>query len=287
MILRNAERQQAKIKLALQGPSGSGKTYSAIVAAKGLTKNLSKVCVIDTENGSADLYAHLGEYKVISLIKPYTPERYIQAIELAEGAGMECIIIDSISHCWEYLLDFHASLAGNSFTNWSRITPRLNNLVSKMLSSSAHVIATLRVKQDYVLQDKGNGKMVPEKVGLKSVQRDGFDYEFTIVFDIDVHHFATCSKDRTGLFVGSTPFTINEDTGETILNWCKAGVPLESVKDLIDNAATLQDLTEVYKQYTSYYPQLEAEFVAKKALLTNTIIQPDKKEQNGIGSTIH
>ncbi len=94
MILRNAERQQAKIKLALQGPSGSGKTFSSILLAKGLTNDLSKVCLIDTENGSADLYAHLGDFKVITLVKPYTPERYIQAMELAESAGMECIIID-------------------------------------------------------------------------------------------------------------------------------------------------------------------------------------------------
>lgn len=164
MILRNAERQQAKIKLAVQGPAGSGKTYSSILIAKGLVNGLSKVCVIDTENGSADLYAHLGDFKVITLSKPFTPERYIQAIDLAENAGMECIIIDSISHCWEYLVDFHASLTGNSFTNWSKITPRLNNLVTKIQTSGSHILATLRVKQDYVLQDKGNGKMVPEKV---------------------------------------------------------------------------------------------------------------------------
>ncbi|MBK6365293.1 MAG: AAA family ATPase [Saprospiraceae bacterium] len=287
MILRNAERQQAKIKLALQGPSGSGKTFSSILLAKGLTNDLSKVCLIDTENGSADLYAHLGDFKVITLVKPYTPERYIQAMELAESAGMECIIIDSISHCWEYLVDFHAGLTGNSFTNWSRITPRLNNLVSKMLTSNAHIIATLRVKQDYILQDKGNGKMIPEKVGLKSIQRDGFDYEFTIALEIDIHHFANCSKDRTGLFINASPFKITEDTGKQILEWCKAGVTLTTVKDLIQKAVSLQDLTEVYKQYTSYYPQLETEFISKKALLTNTFLKPEITEQNGIDNTIH
>jgi Rad3-related DNA helicase len=99
MQIRKAERKLAKIRLALQGPAGSGKTYSAILLASGLIGGLSKVCIIDTENQSADLYAHLGDYLVLPLPKPHTPERYIEAIELAEKEGMQCIIIDSISHC--------------------------------------------------------------------------------------------------------------------------------------------------------------------------------------------
>ena len=98
------------------GSAGSGKTYSSILLAKGLTKgDLSKVAIIDTENGSADLYADLGNYNVLSLAPPYTPENYIKAIELCEKEGMEVIIIDSISHAWDELLDFHSKLAGNSW----------------------------------------------------------------------------------------------------------------------------------------------------------------------------
>jgi hypothetical protein len=287
MIIRNAERKLAKIKLALQGPSGSGKTYSALLIAKGITGNLQKVCVIDTENGGADLYAQLGEYKVITLPKPSTPEKYIQAIEIAENAGMECIIIDSISHCWEYLVDFHATLAGNSFTNWSKITPRLNALVSRILASKTHVISTLRVKQDYILQDKGNGKMIPEKVGLKPVQRDGFDYEFTIVFEIDINHFAISSKDRTGLFVSSPPFKIDESTGETILDWCNSGISADKVKVLIQETKTLQELTEIYKLYTEYYPALEEEFTKQKATLNKIFVNPLNTINHGNANNIH
>jgi len=287
MNIRKAERKQAKIKLAIQGPAGSGKTFSAIQLSKGLVGELSKVCIIDTENGSADLYAHLGDYLIIPLSKPFTPERYIQAIELAENSGIECIIIDSISHCWEYLLDFHAGLSGNSFTNWSKITPRLNNLISKILSSTTHIIATLRVKQDYVLQDKGNGKLVPEKIGLRSIQRDGLDYEFTIVFEVDIHHFATCSKDRTELFSNTPPFIISQETGNKIADWCASGISIDTVKLYIDNATDLQQLTEVYKSYPSYYPLLETEFLTKKALLTNSILNQTKQSQNGIANINH
>ena len=111
MQLRQSSRTQAKIKLALQGCSGCGKTMSSLLLAYGLTSNWSKIAVIDTENSSADLYAHLGNYNVLSLDE-YTPEKYIEAISLCEKAGMEVIIIDSISHCWDYLLDFHANLQG-------------------------------------------------------------------------------------------------------------------------------------------------------------------------------
>jgi len=234
MQLRQSERKQAKIKMALQGSAGSGKTYSSLLLAKGLTNgDLSKVAIIDTENGSADLYSHLGNYNVLTLPPPFTPENYIKAIDLCEKSGMEVIILDSISHCWDELLDFHSKLAGNSFTNWAKVTPRQKSFVDKILQTNAHVIATMRTKQDYVLNQK-DGKFIPEKVGLKSVQRDGLDYEFTLVFDVDIKHFAVSSKDRTGLFMGKPEFIISENTGKKILDWCNAGVKVQ--EDKIDES---------------------------------------------------
>ena len=202
MELRQAHRKQAKIKLALQAPSGGGKTYSALLLASGMTV-WSKIAVIDTENHSADLYAHLGEFNVLQLSKPFTSERYISAIEICEQAGIEVIIVDSITHEWEGsggILDIHGNLPGNSFANWAKMTPRHNAFVQKILESPCHIICTIRTKTDYVLSEK-NGKMVPEKVGMKGITRDGMDYEFTIVFDLDLKHNATTSKDRTGLFM--------------------------------------------------------------------------------------
>ena len=181
--LRVSSKKQAKIKLALQGCAGSGKTYSALLLAYGLCNDWTKIAIIDSEHGSADLYAHLGAYNVLSLSDNFTPETYIQAIEICEGAGMEVIIIDSISQCWDTLLEYHAGLQGNSFTNWQKVTPRINAFMQKVLQSGSHVICTMRCKQDYVLSEK-NGKMIPEKVGLKAVMRDGIDYEFTIVLSL-------------------------------------------------------------------------------------------------------
>ena len=149
MELRKAERKQAKIKMGLQGPSGSGKTMSALLIAYGMTGDWNKIAVIDTENHSSDLYAHLGDFQVLALSQPFSPENYSKAITVCEEAGIEVIIIDSISHEWEGkggILDIHGAMIGNSFTNWAKVTPRHNSFVQKILQSPCHVIATIRLK---------------------------------------------------------------------------------------------------------------------------------------------
>jgi hypothetical protein len=251
MELRKTNRSQAKIRLALQGPSGSGKTYSSLLIAHGLCKDWNKIAVIDTENKSADLYAHLGEYNVITLTAPFSPERYIEAIAICEQEGIEVIIIDSLSHEWEGdggILDTHSQMLGNSFTNWSKITPRHNALVQRILNSHAHIIATVRSKQEYVLAEK-NGKQVPEKVGMKGIQRDGLEYDFTMVFELDLSHRATCTKDRTQQFSKNIPYQMSESTGEKISNWCNVIKPNDDkyVNDLIRGCKSIASLEILYR----------------------------------------
>jgi hypothetical protein len=273
MNLRMVSKRQAKIKLALQGCSGSGKTYSALLLAYGLCNDWSKVAIIDSEHGSADLYAHFGNYNVLSLQDNLTPEIYMEAIEVCENAGMQVIIMDSISQCWDTLLEYHAGLQGNSFTNWQKVTPRINAFIQKILNSESHIICTMRCKQDYVLSEK-NGKMVPEKVGLKAIMREGIDYEFTTVFDLNMKHQAVASKDRTNLFVGKPEFIITSTTGQMILDWCNEGVNLEMIKMQISKAKTLEELTAIYHQYPEWYQQLASDFMQKKVQLQEETSNP-------------
>jgi len=284
MELRTAQRRQAKIKLAFQGPSGSGKTMSALLLASGLT-DWSKIAVIDTENHSADLYAHLGEYNVLQLSKPFTPERYIKAIEVCEEAKMEVVIMDSITHEWDGsggVLSIHSAMAGNTFTNWNKVTLRHNAFVQKILESSCHIISTIRTKSDYTLTDK-NGKMVPEKVGLKGIQRDGIDFEFTIVFDLDIKHFAKASKDRTGLFMDQSEEVITPAHGKKILEWCNSGISLTDIKSQVSSARTVEKLREILKTYPQYRSQLEPLAISRKEELHAQIINKTKIGDNGTG----
>lgn len=203
---------------------------------------------------------------MLSLSENFTPEVYMEAIGICEEAGMEVIIIDSISQCWDNLLEYHANLQGNSFTNWQKITPRMNAFMQKILQSDCHIICTMRCKQDYVLSEK-NGKMVPEKVGLKAVMRDGIDYEFTIVFDINMKHQCVVSKDRTNLFISKPDFMITPATGQIIKDWCNDGITVEHIRSKIKLCKSIEELTSIYHQYPEWYQQLTSDFMSKKSEL--------------------
>jgi hypothetical protein len=269
MKLQIAERRQAKIKMALQGPSGSGKTMGALQIGFGLCQSWDRIAVIDTENYSASLYAHLGPYLVLNIQAPFTPEKYIEAINTCLRAKVEVIIIDSISHEWEGsggILDIHSNMTGNSFTNWGKLTPRHNAFVQAILQSPVHIIATIRSKQDYVLSER-NGKQVPEKVGLKGVTRDGMDYECTIVLDIDIKHNAVASKDRTGLFMDKPEFKITSATGEQILVWCQDGAaksPEDMLSEQIELCNTYEELKALYVNNPAFQAPMGKAFSKRK-----------------------
>ena len=282
MELRKAQRKQAKIKLALQGVSGSGKTMSALLLASGMT-DWSKIAVIDTENHSADLYAHLGDYSVLQLSAPFTPERYIKAIETCEEAGMQLILIDSITHEWDGsggILNLHGNMAGNSFTNWAKVTPRHNAFVQKILESNCHIISTIRTKTDYAMVEK-NGKYQVEKLGLKGITRDGMDYEFTVVFEIDIKHLAVATKDRTGLFMDKPEEVITLNHGKKILDWCNSGTSLSQIKEEISSAKTIDELRAILRNYPEYKKTIEPLAIARKEELATNIINLNPISGNG------
>ena len=266
---RKAARRQAKIKIGLQGSSGSGKSYSALLLAYGLAGDWSKIAVIDSENNSADLYAHLGDYNVVPISAPFPPEKYVEALQLCHQHQMEVVVIDSMSHEWENLVDAHSKMPGNTFQNWGKITPRHNAFVNAILQAPMHIIGTIRSKQDYVMSEK-NCKQVPEKVGLKGITRDGMDYELTVVFDIDTRHMASVSKDRTNLFVNKPDFQISADTGRNIKNWCnlnQAPLDLEPVKDInqeIMACQTLEKLYHLFKENPEFQESHKENFIQQK-----------------------
>ena len=231
ITFKKATRTQSKLRLALTGPSGSGKSWGALILAKGMG---GKTAVIDTERGSASLYSDLTEFDVLDLQAPYTPERFIEAIKAAESAGYDNLIIDSATHEWSGIggcLELVDEIArsrykGNTWSAWNDVTPRHRAFLDAMMQSPLHIIATSRSKTETAQTEGPNGKKQVVKLGMKAEQRDGFEYEFTIVLDL-VHdgHYATASKDRTGLFSGD-PKPITTATGKTIIDWLNSGEQL-------------------------------------------------------------
>src|SRR5215213_440538 len=258
MQLRKATRKKAKMRLGLSAVSGGGKTYSALIIAKGMAGDWDKIAIIDSENSSADLYAHLGDYNVLPIAAPFTPEKYIGAIKACEKAGMEVIIVDSISHEWDGkggCLEIVESLGGK-YQDWAKVTPRHQAFIDAIIHSPSHVITTVRRKQDYEMIKDGN-KIRIEKAGLKEITREGFEYELTINLELDTHHNATASKDRTQLFMGKAAFVPSEKTGEIVAAWCEQGEESFNIKpgsewyNKVDDCATQKELVELYQKNKS------------------------------------
>ena len=246
--LQVAERSETRIKLSIGGPSGSGKTCSALLLAYGLVKAANpgctddqcwaKICIVDTENGSAKLYSnfnvpntnyHIGKFFTVSLKPPYDATKFIESVHACEDAGMEVVIIDSLSAYWQGeggALDKQGKIAartGNSYTAWRDVTPEYNRVIDTILQSSCHVIMCSRAKMDYVQEKNANGKTVVRAVGMGLQSRDGLEYEASLHFMISVpDHVANATKDRTGLFDGKY-FVISPETGKEIYAWIASG----------------------------------------------------------------
>jgi hypothetical protein len=283
-MLRQATRTKAKIRLGLSAVSGGGKTYSAILIAKGLSNgDLSKVAIIDTENGSADLYAHMGNYNVLTLNAPFSPERYIDAIKTCEDAGMNVIIIDSITHEWDGkggCLQIQEQLGGK-YQDWAKVTPRHQAFIDAILQAKCHMITTVRRKQDYEMTKDAGGKMKVEKAGLKEVTREGFEYELTANIELDIRHNATALKDRTGLFMDQPQFIPSEETGKKLLKWCENGTPTTAEKvELIKTKLNMEEIPawfltpevkkEIHDLIKNSTLEPERQTIAKKSLATCT-----------------
>lgn len=264
MELRVAKKESVFLKIGISGPSGFGKTYSALLLAFGITNDWSKIAVIDTENESASLYSDLGQYLTLNLSAPYSPERYIEAIGLCERSGIECLIIDSISHEWEGkggCLEAHEQLGGQ-FAHWAKITPRHRSFIDAILQAKMHVITTVRKKQDYDLVKNDKGKMEPVKVGLKEITREGFEYELTLNLEIiNANHLAKASKDRTTLYDKLPEFVITSETGRDLIKWAKDGE---------DYALNLSQITELDK-LSEYFKSLSVQNQHKYAKLATEL----------------
>ncbi len=258
MKFEKAMRKKARLRLALTGPSGSGKTYSALLIAKGIG---GKVAVIDTEKGSASLYSDVADFDVLELEPPFSPERFIEGINAAEQGGYDTIIIDSITHEWSgvggclELVDViaKAKFRGNTWSAWSEINPRHRLFLDAILRTSMHVIATMRSKTE-TAQIEENGRKKVAKLGMKSEQRDGVEYEFTTVLDL-VHesHHANSTKDRTKLFSNADPVVLSEETGKRLLSWLDSGVnpneeALRHFTELASAAVSVEQLRSSFEE---------------------------------------
>lgn len=233
MLFKPASKKQARARVALIGPSGSGKTFSALSVATGLG---GRIAVIDSERGSASKYADKFAFDALDL-ETFSPETYVKAIEAAGAAGYDVLVIDSLSHAWtgkdgaleqvDKAVERAKARSGrdaNSFTAWREVTPMHNALVDAILLSRCHVLATMRVKTEYVLEENERGKKVPRKIGLAPIQRDGLEYEFDVVGDMN-EATLTVTKTRCSDLHRAVIREPGVDLGNQLSRWLSDGAP--------------------------------------------------------------
>jgi len=269
LVFKKAIRKARKARIAIAGPSGSGKTMTALRLAKGMLTD-GRILLLDTEKGSSTLYDTI-DFDQADL-PDFNYDTYLAALKQAGEAGYEVVIVDSLSHAWEEFLDQHNKMQGNSFTNWGKITPKYNQLIQAIVQFPGHIICTMRAKSEYVLSDKGNGKQVPERVGMGVIMRPGSEYEFDVVGMLDISHNMTIEKTRLQWLADKIVTKPDEKLGKEIREWLDSGAVTEhwyqvvglpddkrpaAEKYLTDNGAEYMKVLGVWKS-AKELPKLKA-----------------------------
>lgn len=226
--IKKAVKYEHKLRLGLGGPTGSGKTYTALRMACEIAKREGgRVLLIDTEHGSASLYAEEFDFDVIELTS-FAPDRYIEAIHVGEASAEHVVIaIDSLSHAWigkdgelEQVDKLAAKNHDNSFIAWRHITPQHNALVEALVGCKKHLIVTMRSKMAYELQeDAKTGKKAPVKLGMAPMMRDGIEYEFDVYAEIGIDHTLEISKTRCKKVDGYRVKEAGEELADILYEW--------------------------------------------------------------------
>lgn len=227
MGFQKAVKAKTKLRMAITGTSGSGKTFTALSVAQGLG---SKIALIDSEYRSASKYADKFDFDTLDISANTHPNEYSKAIELAVKEGYEVLIIDSLTHAWDATKKeverlTNASNSRNSYVQWAQGSKIWDALKATINKSNLHIIVTMRSKADFV-QEEVNGKKTVRKVGLAPEVRDGTEYEYDVVLDMNNDHYGSISKTRCDTLDGYTQEKPSKELGESLKAWLDDGVDL-------------------------------------------------------------
>lgn len=246
-----ASREAVKARIALTGPAGSGKTYTALAIG---TELHPKVAVIDTEHGRALDYADRFEFRHFAPTR-FDPRDLCALLARAAEHGYGCVVIDSLSHYWMGVggaLEIVDNTRGGGMAGWKEFRPIEARMIDALLGFPGHVIVTMRVKTSYVIEQDDRGKNVPRKVGLKPDQREGVDYEFGIVGEMDREHTMTVTKSTCPVLVDERIPKPGSDVAAALKEWISGGVMLPDALEYRDTVlkpeSTTQELRRLFNE---------------------------------------
>jgi hypothetical protein len=187
--IEQAEREGARLVVGLGGVSGGGKTFTALQLAWGMANyDSSKVGFICTENRRGRLYSDalkdaqgkVHKFLIGDLTPPFSPQRYIEAINAFVKAGVEVLVIDSVSHEFEGIggVEDIATAGNPKVPRWNDAKAQHKAFMNTLLQSPVHVIACMRAREKVKLV-KQDGKTVFEPLGVQPIQEKSFTFELT------------------------------------------------------------------------------------------------------------
>ncbi|MBM0229941.1 AAA family ATPase [Micromonospora sp. ATA51] len=252
-----ASRKKAKARIALAGPSGAGKTLTGLKLLYTLTgavtvaDGLERIAFVDTERDSADKYAVNPELPGVGDMTPeeaggygfmkfspikYDPRQLVELIDEAALAGFTGFMLDSASHYWfgpggilELVDLFARNHGGRSMDGWKDVRPIERAYIEALMSFPGHVVVCLRSKQKYEITEGADGRKQVSKLGMQPDQRDGLEYEFDLVGDLDQGHYLRVTKSRCDALADQVIHKPDAELSLQLLDWLENGEPPKDV----------------------------------------------------------
>lgn len=264
--IEDANRSGSKMFIQLAGLSGCGKTLSALLLARGMVGNGGKIGFIDTEQKRASLYADkAGGFKVINMEAPFSPERYIEAINVFKEAGYDCVIIDSMSHEWEGvggIIDmadnqkYGSGKPMQGMSKWNVPKLKHKRMMNHLMQCGMHIIGCYRAKiplEEVMVNGKKQMKEGPMQICAE--QKNIYDITISLILDEDTKFPAVhkkCPEDIEWLFTGKD--FITEEKGDTLTEWLhtKCMDKMELRKSFLAHEGERQDWFKTLNKFERY-----------------------------------
>ncbi len=296
MEIHKAVRKNIPALIAIAGTTGSGKTFSGLLVAAGLVGDNGKVGFIDTEMGRGAMYADeplikqaLPQgYDIIELTPPYSPARYLEALNAFVAAGYHAVVIDSTTHAWEGeggCSDMAENNKLGGLPNWALAKKEHKKFINKLLTLPIHVVCCLRAREKTKPEkDPTTGKQIFVEHGIQPIQEKNFMFEMTFSLMMDeptkFPKITKCPESLTHIFPANQRIT--KQVGEKIRQWSEGGAVVDlKARELKGKLSAIADegeeaLSAAWKALTPAEQKLALPYKDELKKIAAAVIKDDE-----------
>ncbi|GIV00877.1 MAG: hypothetical protein KatS3mg014_2513 [Actinomycetota bacterium] len=264
--VKRARRPAMRARMMISGLPGAGKTWTALAIGSRLAGGPEGVLVIDTEAESALTYAdQFPGFGHFVWTPPYDPSKLAELLGEVDEPW-RVVVVDSLSHFWRGAggtLD----IADGKFGGWKHARPVQERLLAALLHVRAHLIACVRAKIAYAVEE--DGRQI-RKLGLDPIQDDGLAYELNLAVEMDLEHRMFVSKSRCPVVPVGTIFGPGEEAAlaDTYGEWLAGGREAAPVGFVSEVSELINSIPDKERRAA-----VKREFVARFGLPTSLLAE--------------